>query len=86
MRNLRFLPFLPVVFLAGCEGVQTGVACPAQFVSFDVVVTEGGQPASDVTLTATLDRTGQVIVPSPQSAPPPIGHYVIIDDATPPIM
>jgi hypothetical protein len=36
---------------------------------------------SIVTLTATLDRTGQVIVPSPHAVLP-IGHYVIIDDGS----
>ncbi|HSE65442.1 MAG TPA: hypothetical protein VLB12_00550 [Gemmatimonadales bacterium] len=81
MRNLRFLPFLPVVFLAGCDSNQTGIACPAQFVSYEVVVTENGQPATDVSVTATLDRTGQPIVPSSQSTPS-IGHYVIIDDGS----
>jgi hypothetical protein len=79
-KMLRLLAVVSLVLQVDCHSDEA-FACPAEFLFVEVVVSEDGQPASGVTITATLDRTGQPIVPALRWTPP-VGHYVIVDDAS----
>jgi hypothetical protein len=69
--------------LAGCgDDGMPGGACTASFAMVGVTVVDGGgQPVPDASVTATLVRTGQVLVPTTLMLPVP-GTYVLVDDGS----
>ena len=70
------------VAACGDDGMPGGGACTASFAMIGVTVVDGsGQPVPDASVTATLVRTGQVLVPTTLMLPTP-GTYVLVDDGS----
>ena len=69
--------------LAACgDDGMPGGACTASFAMVGVTVVDGaGQPVSGATVTATLVRTGQTLVPTTLMLTVP-GTYVLVDDGS----
>ena len=66
--------------LAGCSDNSMPGACTASFAMIGVTVVDGaGQPVPGAAITATLVRTGQVLVPTTLMLTEP-GTYVLVDD------
>ncbi len=75
----------PAVLLsiAACSSDgMPGDACTASFATVGVTVVDGsGQPVQEASVTATLVRTGQVLVPTSLMLPVP-GTYILVDDGS----
>lgn len=83
MRTLKLGLTVVLVSLAACsdEGMPGG-ACTASFATVGVTVVDGaGQPVPDASVTATLVRTGQVLVPTTLMLTVP-GTYTLVDDGS----
>jgi hypothetical protein len=82
MRMIR-LGFTAVLLsIAGCGNDGMPGACTASFAMVGVTVVDGaGQPVADASVTATLVRTGEVLVPTTLMLPVP-GTYVLVDDGS----
>ena len=83
MGVVRFGGLAMLLVVAGCgdAGMSPG-ACTASFAMIVVTVVDAtGQPIPDASVTATLVRTGQVLVPTTLMLPVP-GTYVLVDDGS----
>ena len=69
--------------IAGCAGdSMPGGACTASFATVGVTVVDGrGQPVSGASVTATLVRTGETLVPTTLMLTAP-GTYILVDDGS----
>ena len=69
--------------LAGCaDDSMPGGACTASFATVGVTVVDGrGQPVSGASVTATLVRTGETLVPTTLMLTVP-GTYTLVDDGS----
>lgn len=74
-----------ILAVSGCSGDPMSggdAACTASFAIMIVkVVDGGGRPVPDASVTATLLRTGQVLVPTTLALSVP-GTYVLVDDGS----
>lgn len=83
MRIIKFGVAVTLCSIAACgdEGMPGG-ACTASFATVGVTVVDGaGQPVPDASVTATLVRTGQVLVPTTLMLTVP-GTYTLVDDGS----
>lgn len=83
MRIMKLGCAAMLLSLAACaDDGMPGGACTASFAIVGVTVLDGaGQPVPDASVTATLVRTGQVLVPTALMLPVP-GTYTLVDDGS----
>ena len=82
MRILRAGAAAMLLSLAGCNDDSMPGACTASFAMIGVTVIDGaGQPVPGASVTATLVRTGEVLVPMTLMLMEP-GTYVLVDDGS----
>jgi hypothetical protein len=82
MRMIKpgFAAVLLAIAACGDDGMPG--ACTALFATVGVTVVDGaGQPVPDASVTATLLRTGEVLVPTTLMLPVP-GNYILVDDGS----
>ena len=79
--KMGFTAILLAVAACGDDGMPGG-ACTALFATVGVTVLDGaGQPVPDASVTTTLVRTGQVLVPTTLMLTVP-GSYTLVDDGS----
>jgi hypothetical protein len=83
MRVMKAGAMAMLLSVVACsDDSMPGGACTASFAMIGVTVVDGaGQPVPGASITATLVRTGQVLVPTTLMLTAP-GTYVLVDDGS----